>query len=332
MASINNQWSVGAKLAFEDTEIGMQDDSWEGDHSREVPAYHKRRTAGLWTALATLAVALVVAASYGYSVISKNNAQLAWLPGLTKSLSAVRGRLDGLETRLQVWQDGQKNLAARIQQMDAGWKSKLNDVRLHAAKLVNDAYQKEQEELNLRTAAINAQMVQMASRQRAEQIHMAQLEQDLARTRQELASVRENYTRELAGLREQQTSNRREIASINNLLATDEVDFEITKNQGEEIVPGVSLHLTKTDTQRQRFQGWIWLAGNRHTIWVRGQGIQRPVVFYPKAGGEAYELVVTRVNQKDATGYLLIPRDAATQQAALGSHKESLAGNGPLSF
>ena len=332
MATINNHWTAGTKLAFEDTEIGPREETWEGDQSREVPAYHQRRSAGLWTALATLAVALVVVASYGYSVISQNNAQLAWLPSLEKSVSGVRGRLDGLETRLQAWQDGQKNLAARLQQIDAGWKSKLNDMRLHTAQLVDSASQKEQEDLNHSAAVFNAQMAQMVARQSAEQVHMAQLEQDLARTRQELASVRENYARELAGLREQQTSNQRQISTINNLLSTDEVDFEITKNQEEELVPGVSLHLTKTDIQHQSYQGWIWLAANRRTIWVRGQGVQRPVVFYPKAGGEAYELVVTRVNEKDATGYLLIPRDTNTQQASLSSRGNSPAGEHPVSF
>ncbi len=329
MATVNNQW-VGTKLALEDTEIGGQDETWESDHSREVPAYHKRRTAGLWTAVATLAVALAVVAGYGYSVLSKDNAQLSWLPGLVGSLSTVRARLDGLETKLQTWQAGQKGLATQVQRMDAAWKSQLSEVRQHAVKLTTDAYQIEHEELVERTQALNAQIAQMASRQQVEQTRVAQLEQDLARTRQELASVRENYDRDLADVRAQQAANRGDIASINNLLSTDEIDFEVEKNKEQEIVPGVSLHLTKTDIQHQRYQGWIWLAASRRTIWVKGQNVQRPVVFYPKAGGEAFELVLTRVNQRGGTGYLLIPRYTDDQQADLSLSAKPPSGNSSL--
>ena len=332
MAPINNPWSAEPKLVLEDTEMHMPDEAWGIDQSSDVPAYHKRRTAGLWTAIASLAVMLAVAAAYGYSVLSKDNAQLAWLPGMARSISAVHGRLNGLEARLKAWQEGQDRLAARIQKLDTGWESRWNEARLYTAKLVNNAYQKQHQELDQRTAMLNAQIAQTSSRQLTEQIRIAQLEKELALTRMELTSVKENYSRELAALRERQSASQRQIASINNLLSTDEVDFEIEKNRGEEIVPGVSLHLTKTDAQHQRYQGWIWLAANRRTIWVRGQGVQRPVVFYPTTGGEAYELVITRVNQKQATGYLLVPRDSATQQAALASHNKSATSPDPSSF
>ncbi len=297
----------------------MPDETWDIDPPSEVPAYHKRRSAGLWTAIATLAVGLAAVAVYGYSVISQNHAQLAFLPGLTRSISSVRTQLNGLESRMQVWQQGQSNLAAKVQKLNAGWKTGLNDTRLYSAQLVKDAYQRQHIELNQRAAMLSAQLAQMTAHQQSEQLRVAQLEKELANTRQELVSVRDSYSRQLAALRGGQMANQRDIASINNVLSTDQVDFEIEKNHEQELVPGVSLHLTKTDIRHQRYQGWLWLAANRRTIWVRGQGIQRPVVFYPTPGGEAYELVITRVNQKDATGYLLIPGGSATQQAALAS-------------
>jgi predicted nucleic acid-binding Zn-ribbon protein len=332
MASVNNRWSAEQTLAFENTDISRPKDGWEIDPPSEVSSYHKRRTAGLWVAVATLAVALAVVAAYGYSVISKDQMKLASLPVLEKSLSEVRVRMGGLEGKLQAWQQGQKRLAARLQELNAAWKSDLNDVRSGAARLVTAAYQKQQEELNQRTAMVNAQIQEMASRQRATQVRMAQLEQQLARTREELASIRESNNQEFAALQQQQSASEHEIASINNLLSTDQVDFEIDKNQGEELVPGVSLHVTKTDTLHQRYQGWIWLAADRRTIWVRGQGIQRPVVFYPKPGSEAYELVIMRVNQKGAAGYLLVPRDTETQQAALATGKKSDANSSRFNF
>lgn len=332
MSPVNEKWSAEPDVTFEDTEDYTPKEVWETDLPTDVPAYHKRRTAGLWTALATLAVALAVVAIYGYSVMSKVDAKLSWLPGMVSSLSGVRDRVADLETGLQAWQKRQENLAAEVQKLDATWKSRLNDTRAEVANLVHSTYNKQQEELNQRTAALNAQITQMASRQLTEQVHVAQLEKELARTQMELASVKENYARELAVLRDKQSANQHAIASIDNVISTDRADFEIQKNQTVEIVPGIALQLTKTDTQHQRYQGWISLMANGNTIRVRGQSVQQPFVFYPGHSSEAYELVVTRVSQKKVTGYLLIPRKADTQQAALVSGKKPVAEGGRASF
>jgi hypothetical protein len=332
MASINNSWVVRSKFADEETETHAPDEEWETDRTSAARAYHKRLTAGLWTAIASLTVALGVAAAYGYLVLSKDNAQLAWLPGLAQSVSSVRTRANGLESKLQTWRDGQNNLATQVQKLDADWKSKLSDTRAYAANLVKDAYQNQHDTLDQSTAMLGSEIAQVTSYQRAEQSRVLQLEKELARTRQELAVVRENYAREVTALRGQQAATRSQIASINDLLSTDEVDFGIEKNQREELVPGVSFRLTNTQVRHQSYQGWIWLAASRRMIRVRGQGTQRPVVFYPQPGGEAYELVVTRVNQKDATGYLLVPRNSAPQQAALDEGTKSDTSTGSRNF
>lgn len=317
MGPVKEKWSVRYKPILEDVEIRPSEE-WENEEN-DVPVYHKRRRAGLWTALAVLTVALAVLAAYGYSVISRHNAELGWLSARVGSISAVRNQANRLEANLKDWTSGQENLAAQIQKMDAKWKSGLNKVRLHEAQLVANAYQRERDELNERTANLSAQVAEMASHQYAQQVHIAQLEKQLASTRQELASAKENYTHELASLQQQEVSSQRAIASIDNTLSTDEVDFEAAKNQDEELVRGVSLHLTGTDLAHQRFRGWIWLAENRRTIWVGSHPIERPVVFYPKSGGEAYELVVTRVTPKQVTGYLLVPGSQSSQQSDVAS-------------
>lgn len=317
---------------FEDTETHLSDEEWDDSHSNDMPIYHKRRTAGLWTALATLAVALAVVAGYGYSVINEHNTELAWLSGRQDSFSAFRGRMTRLESGLNGWKTRQASLAIHVKNLDAGFNSGLKKVRLGAAALVANTYQREQEALDQRTADLNQQIAQMMSQERTQQVHMAQLERELASTRQELATVRETYTRQLAALQEQQISSQRKLASIDNRLSTDQVDFSAAKNKDEEIVPGITLHLTRTNTAHQRFQGWIRLMETNRRIWVRGNPIERPVVFYPEAGGEAFELVITRVNQKGAAGYLLVPGDSRSQQANVASGIKSLTAQDGGSF
>ncbi len=328
MSPVKEKWSAEYSPSFDEVEIHLPED-WEGAEHLDPVVHRKRRSAGLWTAIASLAVLLAVAAAYGYSVLTSQNAQLTWLPSLAKSISAVRTRTDGIEASLKQWSGKQENLAAKVQTLDAGWDARLNAVRQHAAALVASTYQKEQAELIQRTAALNAQIAEMSTRQQADHVRMAQLEQELSSTRQELASVQESSNRDLATLQQEQASSQSQIEAINNTLSTDEVDFEAARNQDAEIVPGVSLHLTDTDVAHQKYGAWIWLAASRRRIWVHGQNLETPLVFYPQAGGEAYELVVTRVKPKEVAGYMLVPGNSNTQSA---DNAKTSAGNSPGSL
>jgi predicted nucleic acid-binding Zn-ribbon protein len=331
MTPVKDRWTAEYKRTFDDVEINPPEE-WEIEPTSDIPVYHKRRSAALWTALAVLAVALAVLAAYGYSVMSSQNSQLAWLPSLAKSISALGTKTAGLETNMKEWGAKQDRLAAQVKNLGTGWQARLDDVRQHADALVASTYQKEREELNQRMAMLNSQIAEMSTQQHADRVQMARLEQELASTRQELAAAREQSAREIADVREQQISNQRELASINSTLSTDQVNFEAQKDHDEEIVPGVTLHVTRTDVSHQKFGGWIWLAENGRRIWVRRQAIEAPVVFYPKAGGEAYELVITRVSQKDVAGYMLVPGTAASRSADVASNSQPTTSPGEDSF
>lgn len=331
MSAVKDKWSVEYEPTLDDIEIHSFE-QWDSDQSIDTPVYHKRRTAGLWTALATLAVLLAVAGVYGYSVLSKHDTELMWLSGRVSSLSAVPDHADRLEAMLKEWNVRQEGLRAQVQKMDSGWKSGLKDDRLRATALVANANQREHNDLNQRTAALNAHIAEISFRQHAEQGRIAQLERELTTARQELASTKASYTRELAVLRQQQVSNQSDIVSINNLLSTDQISFEAEKNHDAEIVPGVLLHLTTTDIAHQRYGGWIWLARSRRRIWIRRQVIESPQVFYPVGGEEAYELVVTQVNPKNVAGYLLVPNSSSNQQQDVASNSRSPARSGRGTF
>jgi flagellar basal body-associated protein FliL len=324
MISVKEKWSEEYTPRFDDVEL-QAPVGWDSDQPHDVPVYHKRRSAGLWTALASLAVILAVVAVYGYSVASNQNAQLSWLPGLMKSVSSVRDRTNTLETRLKDWSSKQESLAAKVQKLDTGWDARLNAVSHHAALLVSNASVKEQADLSQRTAILKDQIAEMTSRQQADQVRLAQLEKELVSARQELASVRDSHAKELADLQEGQASTQDEISSLNDLLSTDQVDFEAQKGIDEEVVPGITFHLTGANVAHQHFQGWIWVAKGGHRVWFRRQAVDSPVVFYPVDGGEAYELVVTRVKQKEVAGYVLVPGASKGQPATAVSSNKPIA-------
>jgi hypothetical protein len=331
MGPVKEKWSVENATPIDGTEIHSFEE-WDGDQSIDSLAYHRRGSAGLWTALAALAVALVVAAVYGYSVVSQHNSELMWLSGRMSSLGGLGDRADRIEQRFNDWRAKQASLAVQVQKMDADWKSGLDDVRLRAAAVVGSAVQKENSDVNLRTAALNAHIDEILSRQRADQVLVAQLERELANTRQELASTKVAYDRELAELRQQQVVSQQAVASLNNELSTDQLNFEVAKNRDEEVVHGVSLHLSGTDLAHQKFRGWIWMAGSGRRIWLHDHPAELPVTFYPKPDGVAYELVVTKVGPEDVAGYLLIPSDTNSQQEDVASNSKPITRFGEGAF
>ncbi|HEV2246426.1 MAG TPA: hypothetical protein VGW37_07215 [Terriglobia bacterium] len=336
MGPVKEKWSVEYTPPeytppIDDTEIHSLGE-WDGDQSVDSVVYHRRGTAGLWTALAVLAVALVVLAAYGYSVISQHNSELSGLSGRMSALGVLRARADRIEAGLKDWRSKQAGLTAQLQKMDADWRSGLDDARQRAAAMVGSAAQKQNKDLNLRTAALNAHIDEIISQQRAEQVRVAQLESELANTRQELAATRAAYNRELADLRQQQVVSQQAVASLDTQLSTSQVDFEVAKNRDEEIVQGVSVHLGGTDLAHQKFRGWIWLAGSGRRIWVQNHPAALPVTFYPKSDGLAYELVVTKVKSNEIAGYLLVPSIADSQQQSVASNGKSMTRLGEGGF
>lgn len=327
MGPVKENWSVEYTIPIDNTEIHPVE-AWDSDRSIDTLVYHRRGTAALWTALAVLAVALAVAVAYGYSVISRQNAELTWLTGRTSSLGAMRDRVDSLETFMNRSDVRQAMLAARVQNMDSDWRSGLEKVRFHVDGLVANASQSTGRDLSQRTAALDAKIGEMANRQHAQMALIAQLESQLANTRQELASAKADYTGELEALRQQQISSRQAIYSLNNVLATDQIDFAAGKNRDTNIAQGITLHLTGTDMAHQKFRGWIRTAGGRHTIWVRDHSAQLPVVFYLKPGGEAYELVVTKVGPETVSGYLMLPGENGSRQQDVASNSKPTSTSG----
>ncbi|HET9178916.1 MAG TPA: hypothetical protein VFQ24_11220 [Terriglobia bacterium] len=336
MGPVKEKWSVEYAHPeytppIDDTEIHSSGE-WDGDQSIDSVVSHRRGTAGLWTALAVLAVALAVMAAYGYSVISQHNSELSGLSGRMGAIGELRARAAKVEEGFNDWRAKQAGLAAQIQKMDADWRSGLDDARQRAAAMVGSAAQKENRDLNLRTAALNAHINEIISQQQAQQVQVAQLESELANTRQELAATRAAYNRELADVRQQQVVSQQAVASLDNQLSTSLVDFEVAKNRDEEIVQGVSVHLGGTDLAHQKFRGWIWLAGSGRRIWVHDQPAALPVTFYPKPDGLAYELVVTKVKSNEIAGYLLVPSISNTQQANVASNGKPMSRLGEGGF
>jgi len=291
-------------------------ETWLNADSGEVHIDTKHSSGSLWVGLAVLAVALIVVAGCGYSVLRGNSAQFAHLSGLKGSFAALGQRVSGIEGRLKSLKEEHQALFERTAKLNAQFRTALLEARKQTQSMVREAELHLQQELDQRTQELAVRLSRAEAAQQNDRVRMTMLEKEVESAHQELAAFRQAHQQQLASLRRGEAADHNELVSINHLLQTDQVSFEAEKNRNEDIVPGVSLRVTGTDVRYQRFSGYIWFAPDRRTIWIRGQGAERPVVFYSGSNSQAYELVVTRVNKNGTVGYLLLPSGAETTTAA----------------
>lgn len=180
-----------------------------------------------------------------------------------------------------------ETLRARLRQLESGVKQSDTSERQVAAL---------QEELNQVTAEM--------------QRRVSQLNEELERMRWQVDETGTRNERAVAALRESEQRNRAEVDALANKIAVERVDFEVSKNQSREVVPGISLGVTSTDVTYKRVNGWMKVKPDQRTIWLNGQGAQEPVIFYGNKDGLKRELVITTVTRDKVTGYLLMPKQA----------------------
>lgn len=86
------------------------------------------------------------------------------------------------------------------------------------------------------------------------------------------------------------------------------IEFELTRNRGRQVVPGITVELTGTDARQQRVTGLV--TAELRTIPLRRHKAQEPIFLSSFADGRTRELVITRVTDSGASGYVLVPAEA----------------------
>jgi len=204
----------GHSLGTDDVEIGQVEPEVE-----EVPSYYKRRGAGVWACLASLALILVAVATYGYNVMQQQDQQVSRVPGIATSISAVGQHVVNIENRLADARADQRNLAAQILTIGAESKAALNVTQQQTEAMIAHAQETVFPAPQSANRSTSAGVGPIASRPHDRTAaKMKQLEQELLVARYEIASTRRDYTRQVEAFRELQDELHREIAAINNPL------------------------------------------------------------------------------------------------------------------
>lgn len=295
---------------------------------------YRRRRGVIWAASLVVAAALIAlgvigVSRYGRPVWQKHATLLAQVPGLQNSLTAAGNRIDAVEGKVRGWADDQDLLWKRIGRLESRMSSNLRVARKQAQELSAQAQRRMQEQLDQRTTALQTRLTQLETSQETERAQVVRLQKDVAAVRQQMADqmagLRQDNGRDftkldqqLSRLDQQVSHSRRDLDTLAGSLERQRVDFEMGKRRSRELAPGISLAITRTDARYRRFDGWLWLLPDRRTVWVRGQSVQRPVVFYSKRDSRPHELVITQVTKDGVAGYLMLPgRRGAGEQAQL---------------
>lgn len=285
-----------------------RENDWAENRGGNSEGDHRSGSKALWVFVLLLVLVLGACAYYGYSASKKQNIQLGQLFGSQSTVSALGQRVDTAEAKLHDLSGGWEGVGQRMTKLEAKVEGNLRQSRTYAETLTQQLHRQISAELDARTSVLDARLRQVEAEQTAQRSQMTQVEANLKQDlKQEIGSVREETGRDLSGVRQQVETNSHDVGALSQRVDRERVDFELTKGQIKELVPGVTLRVSGTNPMYQRYRGSLWLLQDHRTLWLRDQSVHEPVRFFHKEGGEPYELVVTDVTQKAAVGYLLVP-------------------------
>jgi SMC interacting uncharacterized protein involved in chromosome segregation len=244
-------------------------------------------------------------------------AQLPAVEQLKQLVGALHNRMEATDAKLRDLTGDWASLSKQVVALSTKMRSSLENARKHTEELVLQEQERIEAEMAQRDKAINARLAQVESEQQAENERLAQVQdwvqKDLEGVRQEVATQREDSGRDLKGLHQDVDESRSDLQRLARKVEPQRVDFEAAKNKEQELVPGISLTVTRTDARYQRFEGYLELIEDSRTLWLSKVAAQQAVPFYLKQGGQPYDLVVTAVNRRGVVGYLLVPRDISSE-------------------
>jgi predicted nucleic acid-binding Zn-ribbon protein len=227
-------------------------------------------------------------------------------------------RLNSIEEKLSAWARDKVGIMDRIAQVEKSMSAGVRRARSEATAMVEGV----KREMNQGMEMIQSRMAGIESAQHETEGQVAKLQEDLATARHDLEAAKQANTElsnHLTEIQQSQEFTQNQVSRMQNrMLESDNrvdaiahqvdrrrVDFELNKNQADEVASGIHLTITKTDVARQQVDGWLQVAGR--FIWLHDANAQRPIAFDSVGEERPYQLIFTRIGDTGATGYLLVP-------------------------
>ena len=274
--------------------------------------------------LILLAAGLVGIAWYAYPILKGHDVTLSQIPqSLTevqKGISSLAEQAKAADAKVEDWTSRQEALRGQLNKARAELASRIDSAKKQASDTSTALFDRVRSEVAAQMDSVKTQLAKLETSRESDRQQIAQLQQEVAQVRsqvqqqgQQLASVQGRVDRnaaatseEFAGVKSAQQRDRADFDAYADKFAVKRVDFEVTKNHGTRVAPGISLQVSGTDVSYQKVNGSV-LTPDGRTIWLRQLKVQEPVFLNTFADGRTRELVITRVNKNGAVGYVLVP-------------------------
>jgi len=283
-----------------------------------------RRATGWLGALIVLAL-LAGAVWYAYPYLQEQSLLPQQLTSAKEMLDGVGQRVATAEERLQAWADDRDILRAQMNDLEKRVKSGLGSARKQTAAVATAVGEQLQVELDKRLEPLRTRLASIETTQEAERARVARIQGEVSNLRrdvtQQIAELREGTSRVVLDVNRRVDQSQGDISQLARLHDRERVTFEVSKDRSSEVAPGIHLTIKQTNVERQTVNGWIQLVPDARTLWVTDQKIQQPMIFYTQQDGRPNELVITRVANGSAVGYLLVPRNSSESASSGSSDK-----------
>ena len=270
------------------------------------------------------------AAWYAYPILKRHDATQAQLSRAQQRLDNIDGNLQQQQSKLAGWANGQQQLRDEMSKLGQGMRARIEAVRKETGQTAENLFKAAQAQLERQLDGIKSRVAALETSHDADRTQIAALQEQLGQMRnqvseqtQQLSEMRSQLAdrdaataSRLASLQDSEQRDRQGVEAINNKLAVRRIDFEVAKGHSQDLAPGISLEITKTDVAYRRVSGRMWVLPDRRTVWLRRQDAGEPVEFYSDTDGKKRELVITNVSKGSVAGYLLLPQDGSAAEPA----------------
>jgi hypothetical protein len=294
--------------------------------SYQIPNAHRAEI--FWPIAVVVVAAGVGLAWFCYPYLAKKTRTPALQVSAQTEADRYGSRLKAAEEKLIGWSTDKAGIMDRIAQVEKSMGSGVRRARSEATALVEGV----KRDMAQNMAAIQSRFVGIESAQNETHEQVARLKEDVAVAQRDLAAARDanmQMANHLMQIEQAQNSTQGQVSRLQNrMLESDNrvdalsyqvdrrrVDFELRKDQADEVADGIHLTITRTDVAHQRVDGWLQAAGR--FVWLHDANAQQPIPFASGNEQRSYQLIFTRVGDNAATGYLLLPGGGPVNTAAV---------------
>ncbi|HME13516.1 MAG TPA: hypothetical protein VKF79_11670 [Candidatus Acidoferrum sp.] len=108
--------------------------------------------------------------------------------------------------------------------------------------------------------------------------------------------------------------NHDEIDQLRRMGQRDYYEFTVTRKAGSQKVGSIAVELRDTNTKKNQYT--INVLADDKEFEKKNRSVNEPIFFYVGGSRAALELVVNKVSKTTASGYLSVPKSAATASAS----------------